>query len=235
MPDLAALAPGETRVLVVETEDLPRRSLESLLRTNGYQVMVAGRTQEAQAALQWFQPHLVVVSLEPPPSGEGGLALLSEVKALLAGAESIALVPGRDLQRAEAALEAGACAFVWSPPGPELLISAIQRAANRVGLAAQNERLGSRLHAALQAVAAAQAELLILDEAQRGKLDVALATARRTVSGAFGPGDIADLSTLLVELKPLVAFARPADMARLAKRLETALEALQRLRAALVR
>jgi two-component system response regulator AtoC len=124
-------APGRDRcVLLVEADPVARTRVADLLRTLGYQAVLAGSADEAAAALKRarFQLSLVATTL----NGADGLDLLRRLPEL--GADPgpiIMLTSPQDLGRAAAATQLGADDVLPTPVDPDTLESTLKDALAR--------------------------------------------------------------------------------------------------------
>jgi putative two-component system response regulator len=131
---------GQTRALVVEDDDVLRRSIVKLLDRNGYSCVPATVAAEAHELLDQEDFDLVLTDMDLP--GGSGLDLLMHIAAEHAGVATVVVTATSDKKIARAALDAGAYAYVLKPfDDNEMLInlaSAVRRRAaeteNRIHL-----------------------------------------------------------------------------------------------------
>jgi FixJ family two-component response regulator len=113
-------SPPRALVALVDDDDGILRSLRSLLRAYGYGVATFSSAEAFLASDQRTESACLVLDLEMP--GLGGLGLLAQL-----GAEGprVVVLTARDHLR-EAALRAGAHAFLLKPTGADELVAAIE-------------------------------------------------------------------------------------------------------------
>ena len=113
---------ADPQVLVLLAERDPRSAglAEYFLRTEGYQVEVCWSTQEAEAGVLAMQPAVAVVELTL--SGHAGLDLCRRLHEV----SDTAVVAVSSLDSRDAALEAGAEAFLLRPLDPLVLVSTVK-------------------------------------------------------------------------------------------------------------
>ncbi len=112
----------EVRVLLVDDEELVRRSLEKTLLRAGFDVQVAGNVAEAlrlfQQAREAGEPFDVAVLDLQMPDAEGrenanaGLDLLSDLLAIETNLPVVVLTAFDDVSRAKEAVRRGARAYL---------------------------------------------------------------------------------------------------------------------------
>ena len=115
------------KVLIVDDDPVARRTLHSALRSEKFEVEVAGDTLAAVTQAKAIQPDLILLDLGLPAGG--GFQFLERIKNL----PKLAFVPvivisGLDRAANEArAMAAGATEYVEKPATPERVIDAIKR------------------------------------------------------------------------------------------------------------
>ena len=193
-----------------ESRDALRRAFASL----GCPVRSFAEAAEASRALGEFAPELVVAALEAP----GGEALLAEARRG-PGRTAFALVDATELDRATAAVSAGAHDFLWRPVSPARVAQLLAGAAARRELEAAAEQTRVRLAraelrdtlpgrsprwiaalAALERAASGNGNALITGESGTEKDTAALTLHRLSARGAerfayISEGESLDLAT----------------------------------------
>jgi two-component system, OmpR family, response regulator len=121
------------RVLLVDDERLYVESLAKVLQRRGFEVVIAydGAASVALAAEQ--EPDVVVLDLRMPR--HDGLATLDDLRNLNPCTPVILLTGHADLECASAALQRGAADVLLKPCPVDVLIPAIENAAERRELA----------------------------------------------------------------------------------------------------
>jgi two-component system KDP operon response regulator KdpE len=125
-------------ILLVDDETAIQRALDPLLRSRGYDVVLAGTSIEAMDAFSRYKPDLVILDLGLPDAD--GLELCrwvrgrSDVPILVLSARSAE-------QEKVKALDEGADDFVTKPFGPEELLARVRSALRRVSRAEDTGRL----------------------------------------------------------------------------------------------
>ena len=133
------------RVLLIDDERLYVESLAKVLQRRGLEAVVAydGVSSLTLAAEQ--EPDVVVLDLRMP--APDGLATLAELRALSPSTPVILLTGHADLEGAAAALAAGAADVLLKPCPIDVLVPAIENAAERrkvaLGLASSRSPTGS--------------------------------------------------------------------------------------------
>jgi DNA-binding NtrC family response regulator len=123
-------------VLVVDDEEMIRRSLRLVLEAEGYQVTTAANAAEGRALLESEPPDCAVLDLR---LGDGsGLDLLREGRTRHPGLKAILISAHGDLESAVEALRLGAYDFIRKP-------FEVEEVVNTVGNALRTERLEDRL------------------------------------------------------------------------------------------
>jgi DNA-binding transcriptional MerR regulator len=110
---------GGVLVLLAERDPYAADLAEYFLRTEGYEVILALDSAEAEHLYEERQPAVVVLDLMI--SGGRGVALCEALAALGARVVAVSSVPQR-----ERAIEAGADAFLAKPLDPLQLVSAVR-------------------------------------------------------------------------------------------------------------
>jgi DNA-binding NtrC family response regulator len=115
----------ESRVLVVDDENLIRVWLESHLGDAGYQVTVAANAEAARAAFRDSPPDAAVLDLKLPDGT--GMELLKEFLESDPDLTAIILSAHGDISTAVSALKLGAYHFLEKPPQLEELVNALAK------------------------------------------------------------------------------------------------------------
>jgi len=113
-------------VLVVDDERSIRSSLNKALTAEGYEVETADTLAGGRAALEALRPDVVIFDLRLPDGS--GLDLLSEVRQIDRGAQTILITAFGDVQAAVEAMKAGAGDFLKKPYELEELLHAVRSA-----------------------------------------------------------------------------------------------------------
>ena len=123
----------KTRVMLVDDERLYVESLAKVLRRRGFEVVVAfdGSSSIALAAEQ--DPDVVVLDMRMP--NQDGIATLEELRSVIPSTPVILLTGHTDLESASAALERGAADVLLKPCPVDVLVPAIENAAERKAVA----------------------------------------------------------------------------------------------------
>ncbi len=122
MPAAAAEHSGETRTLILLAERDPYAAdiAEYLLRTEGYEVVVALDAKQATLYFEERSPDLVMIDLLI--SGGAGFRLLSD----FAAKGTARLIAVSVIDSAEEAMRIGAAAFLRKPLQPLVLVSTVR-------------------------------------------------------------------------------------------------------------
>lgn len=117
-------------ILVVDDERSIRTSLTKALGAEGYEVETADTLAGGRAALEAFQPDVVIFDLRLPDGT--GLDLLSEIRHLDRGTQTILITAFGDVQAAVGAMKAGAGDFLKKPYELEELLHAVRNAVRNI-------------------------------------------------------------------------------------------------------
>ena len=192
------------RVLVVEDDKGLQKQLKWSLEA--YDLVFAADRQEATAAVQRFQPEVVLQDLGLPPDPEGvseGFATLREILAIAPFTKIIVITGNADRDHALKAVAEGAYDFYQKPVDIEALSLMIGRAIHMATLEHENRKLALeatrrspidgiiasdeatlRVCRAVEKVAPADITVLLLGESGTGK--ELLARALHGLSGRSG-------------------------------------------------
>ena len=126
------------RVLVVDDEENIRLGLRTLLKKHGYEVEVADGGEAALAALDLFDPDVILTDVRMPRMG--GLDLLSALKAKQHPATVIVMSAYGNIDLAIEAMKAGAYDYVGKPFKPDEVVLALRKAEEREALKEQIQK-----------------------------------------------------------------------------------------------
>ena len=132
------------RVLVVDDEENLRLVLRTLLKKHGYEVEVADSGESALAALDSFDPDVILTDVRMPRMG--GLDLLSALKAKQHPATVIVMSAYGNVDLAIEAMKAGAYDYVGKPFKPDEIVLALRKADEREALRRENRALKEQIH-----------------------------------------------------------------------------------------
>src|ERR1700690_1035459 len=131
------------RVLVVDDEENIRLVLRPLLKKRGYEVEVADGGDAALAALDSFDPDVILTDVRMPRMG--GLDLLGALKAKQHTATVIVMSAYGNADLAIAAMKAGAYDYVSKPFKPDEIVLALRKAEERETLRRENRALKEQI------------------------------------------------------------------------------------------
>ncbi|MGH7297711.1 MAG: sigma-54-dependent transcriptional regulator, partial [Polyangiaceae bacterium] len=131
------------RVLVVDDEENIRLVLRTLLRKQGYDVEVADGGEAALAALEAFDPDVILTDVRMPRMG--GLDLLGALKAKQHPATVIVMSAYGNVDLAIEAMKAGAYDYVSKPFKPDEIVLALRKAEERETLRRENRALKEQI------------------------------------------------------------------------------------------
>lgn len=141
----------KSKVLLVDDEEIVRRSLSDWLVASGFQVVTAGDGEEALEIFRNGQTDAIVLDLKLP--GIDGIEVLREMKALNPQAQVIIITAYGTVDNAVNAMKYGASDFITKPFEPEELEQAIgnviTRAKTEYEKEAQHAARMVELHVAL--------------------------------------------------------------------------------------
>jgi two-component system response regulator HydG len=133
----------KARILIVDDEPAARSGLEKLLRTSDYDVAAAADGVEALDIATTFAPDVVVTDLKMP--NMDGMTLLAKLREQDRDLPVIVTTAFGDLSNAVDAMRKGAADFITKPIDIDVLILAIDRAAERRALQVESENLKRQL------------------------------------------------------------------------------------------
>jgi two-component system, NtrC family, response regulator AtoC len=131
------------RVLVVDDEENIRLVLRTLLKKHGYEVEVADGGEAALAALDAFDPDVILTDVRMPRMG--GLDLLGALKARQHLATVIVMSAYGNVDLAIEAMKAGAYDYVGKPFKPDEIILTLRKAEEREALRRENRALREQI------------------------------------------------------------------------------------------
>src|SRR5579872_3180238 len=131
------------RVLVVDDEENIRLVLRTLLKKHGYDVEVAEGGEAALAALDSFDPDVILTDVRMPKMG--GLDLLATLKAKQHPATVIVMSAYGSIDMALEAMKAGAYDYVSKPFKPDEIVLALRKAEEREVLRRENRALREQI------------------------------------------------------------------------------------------
>ncbi len=131
------------RVLVVDDEENIRLVLRTLLKKHGYEVEVADSGESALAALDSFDPDVILTDVRMPRMG--GLDLLATLKAKQHPATVIVMSAYGNVDLAIDAMKAGAYDYVGKPFKPDEIVLVLRKAEERETLRRENRALKEQI------------------------------------------------------------------------------------------
>jgi two-component system, NtrC family, response regulator AtoC len=131
------------RILVVDDEENIRLVLRTLLKKHGYEVEVAEGGEAALAALDSFDPDVILTDVRMPRMG--GLDLLAALKAKQHPATVIVMSAYGNVDLAIDAMKAGAYDYVGKPFKPDEIVLALRKAEEREMLRRENRALKEQI------------------------------------------------------------------------------------------
>src|SRR5580704_16898187 len=131
------------RVLVVDDEENIRLVLRTLLKKHGYEVEVAEEGEGALAALESFDPDVILTDVRMPKMG--GMDLLAALRAKQHPATVIVMSAYGNVDLAIEAMKAGAYDYVSKPFKPDEIVLALRKAEERETLRRDNRALKEQI------------------------------------------------------------------------------------------
>ena len=131
------------RVLVVDDEENIRLVLRTLLKKQGYEVEVADSGESALAALDAFDPDVILTDVRMPRMD--GLDLLGTLKAKQHPATVIVMSAYGNVDLAIEAMKAGAYDYVGKPFKPDEIVLTLRKAEERETLRRENRALKEQI------------------------------------------------------------------------------------------
>jgi two-component system, NtrC family, response regulator len=130
-------------ILIVDDEPNYRIVLSELLREEGYEVFTAGGGAEGISMVKESDLDLVVTDMQMPEVN--GLQLLEQVKGINPDLPVIMITAYAEVEKAVAAMQAGAFSYLAKPFSNEELLVNVQKAAQLYSLVRENTRLRSEI------------------------------------------------------------------------------------------
>jgi DNA-binding response OmpR family regulator len=119
--------PAETKILVIDDDDVIRLTMQSVLKKKGFQVFTA---ENGNVGLELFKketPQIVITDMLMP--NKEGLETITEIRMLKTGVKIIAMSGGGSTQNMtflQLAEKVGADLLLSKPVKPDQLITAIE-------------------------------------------------------------------------------------------------------------
>ncbi|NTV13776.1 MAG: sigma-54-dependent Fis family transcriptional regulator [Desulfobulbaceae bacterium] len=130
-------------ILVVDDEPNYRLILSELLKDEGYEVFTAGSGAEAMKVLRETDLDLIITDMLMP--GMTGLELLTEAKIFDQNLPIIMITAFGEVEKAVAAMQAGAFNYLTKPFNNDELLVSIKKAIDHYSLVRENVRLKSEV------------------------------------------------------------------------------------------
>ncbi len=134
----------QIRVLLVDDDDLFRKSLVKELERTGFTTSAAETAQEALAKVKASPPDVVLLDVRLPD--RDGLQVLRAIKSFDPSIEVVMLTAYGTIDAAVASLQAGAYHYLVKPARLAEIDATIQKAYEKRGLAIENQALKEKLH-----------------------------------------------------------------------------------------
>ena len=135
---------GSLRVLVVDDEPDAAEALTLLLEPRGYDVRVAATGDAAKPVVTAWNPHVVLLDLMLPDVN--GLDLLRDFRTAAPDTQVVMVTGYGSVPKVVEAMNGGAFGFIEKPIDAMLLLAVLDKATEKLALAAENRRLRSELH-----------------------------------------------------------------------------------------
>jgi two-component system response regulator AtoC len=132
------------RVLVVDDEPDASEALTLLLKPRGFEVRVAATGDTARSAVASWRPHVVLLDLMLPDVN--GLDLLRDFRADAPDTQVVMVTGYGSVPKVVEAMNGGAFGFIEKPIDSMLLLAVLDKASEKLAMAAENRRLRSELH-----------------------------------------------------------------------------------------
>ncbi len=126
-------------ILVVDDEPNYRLILSELIRDEGYEVFTAASGEEAMTIVRETDLDLVITDMLMP--GIDGMELLTEIKIFNAALPVIMITAFGEVEKAVAAMQAGAFNYLTKPFNNDELLVSIKKAIDHYSLIRENLRL----------------------------------------------------------------------------------------------
>lgn len=198
------------KVMVIDDETIIRKGLSQILRLNGFIALEAASGIQAVEIFKAEHPDIVLLDLKMPDMN--GLEVMKRLKAEDARTLIIFLTAHGDIPTAVEAIKQGAYDFIAKPPDVDMLLLVLQRAAEKIELESNIERLNTAVVLSLEnimgkslaikglveqvrRVASSDFTVIIEGETGTGKTSIA-ETIHNFSKRAKGPFVKVDLGTL---------------------------------------
>jgi two-component system C4-dicarboxylate transport response regulator DctD len=135
--------PNPARVVVIDDEEIFRRSLKISLELDGFEVVPFADAEHATAQIVTLAPAVVLTDLRLP-CGDG-LWVLEQTRLIDAELPVVLMTGDSDLPTAIRAIRCGAYDFLEKPFSRERLLAVVHRASAQFGLVQENRRLREQL------------------------------------------------------------------------------------------
>lgn len=132
------------RVLVVDDEPDASEALTLLLKPRGFEVRVAATGDTARSVVTSWRPHVVLLDLMLPDVN--GLDLLRDFRAEAPDTQVVMVTGYGSVPKVVEAMNGGAFGFIEKPIDANLLLAVLDKAREKLAMAAENRRLRSELH-----------------------------------------------------------------------------------------
>jgi PAS domain S-box-containing protein len=171
-------------VLLVDDEEAIREIMSLSLTDLGYPVLTAAGGEEALAAFAAHAPGIVLTDIKMP--GMDGVELLRRLKEIDPDTEVVMISGHGDMNLAMQSLKFGALDFITKPVRDELLINALKRAGERIGMRRQIREHTENLE---RIVREKSAKLVELErQIAVGQVVEGLSSAMRALVSSFDEG-----------------------------------------------
>ena len=145
VPSLGDGVDAPYRILIVEDDPSQALFAESVLAGTGMQARVVGISSEVMAAMEEFQPDLVLTDLHMPGLNGTEITALIRAHAAFAHTPIVFLTGDPDPERQVEVLQVGADDFLTKPVRPRHLIAAVESRVRRARML-QRQRSGEGRH-----------------------------------------------------------------------------------------
>lgn len=136
------------RILIVDDEEASRKSLNEILRLEGYQVKSVGDGASAVTILEEDEYDLMLLDLKMP--GMDGLQVLDKAVSLSPNTMVIMLTAHGSMESAIEALRQGAHDYILKPASPNEIIASVSQGISKRTDSDRKKRLLSQMEASIQ-------------------------------------------------------------------------------------